>query len=117
MKRNINNLSPYTKNLLARDWFQVKNSDTIFAIGTINIENIVAGGTGYAVSMGVDEKKPIFLFEQNHNQWYYFDYESDRFELYEDVPKLTKNFAGIGTRDINENGIKAIVKLFFYITL
>ncbi len=112
LNRNINNLSSYVKNLLARDWYQVKNSDTIFAIGLMNSENTVAGGTGYAVSMAVDEKKPIFLFEQNHNQWYYYDYQSNRFEIYEEIPKLTKKFTGIGTRKINNNGICAIITLF-----
>jgi len=34
------------------------------------------------------------------------------FEIYENIPKLTNKFAGIGTRDINDNGINAIVDLF-----
>lgn len=112
LNRNILNAAPYTKNLIARDWFQVKYADAIFAIGMMETESTVCSGTGYACSCAVDEKKPIYFFEQDHNQWYYYDYQSDRFEIYEGVPKLTENFAGIGTRDINENGIKAIVSLF-----
>ena len=61
------------------------------------------GGTGWAVQVAVDHKKPIYFFEQNDNQWYYYDYESDRFEIYEEIPKLTEKFAGIGTREINDN--------------
>jgi hypothetical protein len=35
LKRNTSGLSPYIKKLLARDWYQVKNSNTIFAVGYI----------------------------------------------------------------------------------
>lgn len=112
LNRNISNLSFYVKSLISRDWFQVKSSDAIFAIGLMENETNVKGGTGYAVSCAIDNKKPIYFFEQNHNQWYYFDYESNKFEIYEDIPILTKNFAGIGTREINQNGINAIKSLF-----
>ena len=112
LERNINNASPYVRSLISRDWFQIRSSDTIFAIGNLQTENTVRGGTGYAVACAVDNKKPIYLFEQDDNQWYYYDYESDMFEIYEYVPKLTENFAGIGTRDINDNGIRAILNLF-----
>lgn len=112
LDRNINNVSSYVKNLISRDWFQVKNSDTIFAIGNLEHEDSVRGGTGYAVACAIDVKKSIYFFEQNDNQWYYFDYETDRFEIYEEIPKLTNKFAGIGTRNINNNGIKAILYLF-----
>lgn len=112
LNRNIYNISSYVKNLISRDWFQVKSSEAIFAIGRLQTENTVRGGTGYAVQLAADNKKPIYLFEQNDNQWYYYDYESNRFEIYEEAPKLTEKFAGIGTREINDNGINAIINLF-----
>lgn len=112
LNRNIYNLNSYVKNLISRDWFQVKNSDTIFAVGNIDKSDSVMGGTGYAISCGIDNKKPIYLYEQNYNYWYYFDYENMRFEIFEGIPKLTENFAGIGTRNINNEGIRAIVNLF-----
>jgi hypothetical protein len=112
LNRNIYNISQYVKNLISRDYYQVKNSDTIFAIGRLQTENTVMGGTGYACSVAIDLKKQIYLFEQNDNQWYYYDYETDRFEIFEEIPKLTEKFAGIGTREINNNGINAIIKLF-----
>lgn len=112
LNRNIFNISSYIKNLIYRDWFQVKSSETIFAIGRLQTENTVRGGTGWSIQMSIDNKKPIYLFEQNDNQWYYYDYESNRFEIYEEIPKLTERFAGIGTREINDNGINAIINLF-----
>lgn len=112
LKRNISYLKPYIKKLISRDWFQVKYSDTIFAIGLLDDMNNVCGGTGYAISCAIDNKKPIFLFEQTLNQWYYYNYETDSFEIYENIPKITEKYAGIGTRDINENGINAIKELY-----
>lgn len=96
--------SEYTNNLLRRNWYQVKNADEIFAISTIN-NNTVNGGTGWAVQMAIDEGKPVHVFDQNEGKWYIWD--GNRF-VEEDTPILTKNFAGIGTREINEAGMKAI---------
>jgi len=110
--RNLTNLEIYTKNLISRDWFQVKNADSIFAIGIIENETNVSSGTGYAVACAIDNKKPVYVFDQTCNQWFYYDYEDDKFQIYEEIPKLTYKFAGIGTRLINEEGIKAIKNLF-----
>lgn len=108
----------YINGLLERDWLQVKNADAVYAIGSIvqkgstnakgfSIENTqVDGGTGYAVQMAIDENKPVFVFDQLSEKW--FTWAGNEFiELYE-VPTLTTNFAGIGTRGINEAGKKAI---------
>lgn len=109
---------------LIRNWAQVKYSDAIFAIGTIvkpeekvfpNQTNdtrvatnaTVTGGTGYAVGMAINEGKPVYVFDQNKKNWYTWNYEKNDF-IQCDTPILTKNFAGIGTREINEDGKKAI---------
>ena len=111
-------------NLLARNWAQVKYSDEIFAIsvlvksganhkGYINNSpyTMVGGGTGWAVAMGIIENKTIYVFDQIENQWYAWSYTFMDFKKIVQ-PKLTDNFAGIGTREINEIGIQAIQNLF-----
>ena len=109
---------------LIRNWSQVKHSDAIFAIGKIvNIgEKIfpnqindtrvavnpsVTGGTGYAVSMAINNNKPVYVFDQEQNKWFTWSKEQNNF-IEVETPILTKNFAGIGTRQINENGKQAI---------
>ena len=116
------------KSLLARNWFQVKNADAVFAIGSIvinkgshtshtsfvsllceNIPNEVAGGTGWAVQMAIDAEKPVFVFDQDRNiwlQWKKFHFGPCT------LPKLTQNYAGIGTRNINDDGKKAIEEIY-----
>jgi len=109
--RNLSNLETYVKKLISRDWFQVESSDAIFAVGILDDQN-VQGGTGYAVACAIDSKKPVYVFDQNFNYWFYYDYEDNKFQIYEEIPKLTEKFAGIGTRLINDNGILAIKSLF-----
>ena len=93
--------------LLARNWFQVKNSENIYAIGNLKNKNQVDGGTGWATMMAINNSKPIYVFNQNENKWYFYNYTIGKFDFCV-TPILCEKFAGIGTRDINENGINAI---------
>lgn len=114
-------------NLLARNWAQVKYSKQIFAIGTIikpghkNTKGyynkgkyeIVDGGTGYAVMMGINNGKEVFVFDQLKDKWFRWSYTSMSFIELSEVPKITEqDFAGIGTREIQPNGIKAIEEVY-----
>ena len=122
LKRNIFNISKYVRNLLCRNWFQVRESDCVYAVGTLKSDHEVLGGTGWAVQMAIDNDKPVYLFEQNENSWYEYikggDTTNDRFaengkfKKISSIPPLSENFAGIGTREINENGKKAIIELY-----
>jgi len=109
LKRNIYNLSPYVKNLLSRNWYQALNADAIFAIGRLVEKKYVDGGTGWCSQMGIDNHKSIYVFD---NQWYEYNYDENIFKEISYIPKLTNRFAGVGSRNINENDIKAIEELF-----
>ena len=108
-------------NLLARNWCQVKYSDQIIAIGNIAIPGEVSngyrcnsklqsvnGGTGYAVQMGIDNSKEVYVFDHLRERWYTWSYSSMAFSetIYPEIN--FQNFAGIGTREINQAGIEAI---------
>lgn len=115
LRKNVESLdSPYMRNLLCRNWFQVKNSDAVFAIGKLIDRHIVDGGTGWAVQMAVDADKPVFLFLQDAMGGGWFRYMPIvGFEWNRgDVPVLTENFAGIGTRNLNEYGKAAIKQVY-----
>lgn len=114
-------------NLVARNWAQVKYSKQIFAIGTIikpgdkNTKgyynkgkyDIVDGGTGYAVMMGINNNREVFVFDQLRNKWFRWSYSTYSFIEMNETPKIThQDFAGIGTREIKENGIKAIKEVY-----
>lgn len=105
--RNWSNNS-YVQGLLSRNWQQVKNADAIFAIGTIN-GKYVDGGTGYAIAMAVIEGKPIYVFDQNKNNWY--ERTSTGWKKIT-TPTLTPNFAGIGSRNLTDLGKQAIEDVY-----
>ena len=114
-------------NLLARNWAQVKYSDEVFAIGTI-VEpgkkghrgyynksefQVVDGGTGYAVCMSINNYRMVYVFDQDKDKWFRWSYTSLKFELCDIPPVIScQNFAGVGTREIKPNGIKAIEDLY-----
>ena len=116
---------PYMKDdRLIRNWAQVKYSDAIFAVSTIvnpgenvfpnqpkdtrtALKQAVSGGTGYAVEMAIQAGKPVYVFNQRDNKWYTWDENSSEF-VQTPTPKLTNNFAGIGTREISTEGKQAI---------
>ena len=95
-------------NLLSRDWCQVKYSEAVFAIGHL-YRGVVRGGTGWAVQMAIDEGKPVWLFDQGLDQWFHYK-EGEWISC--DVPVLTRNFSGIGSREIKECGIRAIAEVY-----
>ena len=95
--------------LLARDFYQVDKSDGVFAIANItSSQKAVYGGTNMAVQVGIKQGKPVHVYDLNTESWYQYNQSTGRFEV-EDTPVLTKSFAGVGTRNIqnykvNKNG-------------
>lgn len=105
---NFAEKSKYTKQLLARDWIQVKNSDRILAISKGFRKGSVKGGTGYAVQMAITEnlsgnkQRDIFVFDLNEARWFKWDNSTGTPKWIEsDVPTLSQNTACIGTRDFD----------------
>lgn len=111
---------------IIRNWAQVKYSDAIFAIGhlvrpgeklfpnqkndtRVALQGAVQGGTGYAVAMAILHNKPVYVFDQERKQW--FSHIDGKWSISQ-TPILTKNFAGIGTRNINDDGKKAIEEVY-----
>lgn len=86
--------------LLARDFYQVDKSDGVFAIANItSSQKAVQGGTNMAVQVGIKQGKPVHVYDLNTESWYQYNQSTGRFEI-EDTPVLTKSFAGVGTRNI-----------------
>lgn len=117
---------PVVKNpLLIRNWAQVKHADAIFAVGVLANEGdlysdkdkenprhflrqMVKGGTGWAVGMAINEGKPVYVFDQEQKQWFSYNAILGAFLPLYDTPILTPNFAGVGTRELNDAGRQAI---------
>jgi alkylated DNA repair dioxygenase AlkB len=112
------------KNLQVRNFYQVYNADAVYAIAKLdnsvdtskpdNFTDItksiksykfdkVKGGTNTAVQLGIKLNKPVYVWDITTEKWYKFD--GTQFEEIE-TPTLTKNFAGVGSRDIENYNVQ-----------
>ena len=112
LKRHFPTGKSFIDNLLRRNWFQVKETAEVFAIGKISAtRRTVEGGTGWTVQMAIDRKKPVHVFDISKNVWHRFDYDKRKFVIHT-TPKLSLESTGIGTRSLPEAGKKAIEDVF-----
>jgi hypothetical protein len=111
-------------NLQVRNYYQVANADAVYAIAEItqvidkdapknttditksvnSYKHIVKGGTNTAVQLGIKLGKPVYVWDLATQSWYKWD--GNRWFEETDTPTLTKNFAGIGSRDIESYNVQ-----------
>lgn len=104
-------------NLKVRNYYQVANADAVYAVAQLADENGrairsylyptikgVTGGTNTAVQLGIALNKPVYVWDLGLKSW--FEWNGDYFTAMSDTPVLTKNFAGVGSRDIESYSIK-----------
>lgn len=97
--------------LLQRSWYQIKDSECVYAIGIFeNNKSImnIKGGTAWACQMAADMNKPVYFFEQTVNCWFLWSNSWIKIQ----PPSPAGIYAGIGTREINDDGINAIINLY-----
>lgn len=95
--------------LKARNYYQVKNADAVFAIATIDTvtNTYVTGGTNVAVEFAKQAEKPIYVWDIPTEQWYEYSYTAKEFITEKDfTPVLTKRFAGVGSRTIEQYNVR-----------
>lgn len=113
-------MKKYVLNLILRDYFQICNSDYVFAVSSLINKRLISGGTGWAIEMSIQRKIPIVIFDDSKKQWFYFSYKDMCFKRTKSIPPKgflvnlnVQNVTGIGTRNISQDGIEAIKQLFF----
>ena len=94
----------YVANLLRRNYYQVKDSEAVVAIGRIE-NNVVQGGTAWAVYAGIELNKPVHVFDMGVNKW--FTWVDGAWSQSDTIPAY-RDFAGIGSRDITPAGARAV---------
>lgn len=111
--------------MIHRDYLQAYFGDEMFAIsyimdpgdvdfrGNINKsgKQVVMGGTGWTVEMAIQMEKRIYVFDMKTNKWYEWDFVLEQF-LPTNIPTLTLDFAGIGSRILTPPGIEAIEDVY-----
>jgi hypothetical protein len=102
--------TPLFKKTLQSIWHQVNTAGEVFAIGAIQEDGTVRGGTGWAAELARHWHKPVHVFDQAKDGW--FKWSGTERETV-DPPVIThRRFTGTGTRALTEVGREAIQSLF-----
>jgi hypothetical protein len=115
LKRRLSYDKPWIINLLRRNYYQVGNSQSVYAVSTIK-KGMVEGGTAWAVQMYLDlhkDKPECYVFCQETMFWY--SYQNSQWERIETPPSPSGVWAGVGSRDLTQAGKEAIRQLMGYV--
>lgn len=102
---------PTISSLLKRNYYQVAWSGSCYAVATIK-ENLVPGGTGWAITMFIQlhpDNTNLYLFDQEKDTW--FQFNSKTWDRIDSPPRPAGIWAGIGSRQLEQNGRDAIREL------
>ena len=105
--------APMIRKVLQTIYYQVNAGQEIYVIGKILEDGTVRGGTGWGAEFAKLCNKPIFVFDQDRDSW--FAWKEDRWGEVADPADLKirhPRFTGTGTRFLEENGRRAIRRLF-----
>ena len=81
----------------------------VFAVGWIQPDDTVKGGTGWGVELAKFFNRPVSVFDQGRNQWFTWGEGHWR----PDDPVIPEQtFAATGTRELTAEGKQAIEDLF-----
>jgi hypothetical protein len=81
----------------------------VIAVGWIQPDNTVKGGTGWGVELAKLFNRPVHVYDQDRRDW--FTWRDNAWVS--DAPIIERDsFAGTGTRHLTEDGEKALRTLF-----
>jgi hypothetical protein len=105
--------SPTIRRVLQTLWYQVNHGQEIYVIGAILDDGTVRGGTGWGAEFAKLCNKPLCVFDQDKDTWLRWSGEGWNPLGKHDAPVITHpHFTGTGTRELRDNGRKAIEGLF-----
>ena len=87
----------------------VNNGYHVIAVGWIQPDNTVKGGTGWGVELAKLFNRPIGVYDQDRNSWFVW---KDNTWVEETFVISGKTFVGTGTRNLTDKGSQAISDLF-----
>jgi hypothetical protein len=105
--------SPTIRRVLQTLWYQVNHGQEIYVIGAILDDGTVRGGTGWGAEFAKLCNKPLCVFDQDKDTWLRWTGQGWDPLSQKDAPVITHpHFTGTGTRELRQNGRKAIEDLF-----
>ncbi|MCP4136658.1 MAG: hypothetical protein GY754_37150 [bacterium] len=108
MKRNFSQVDQIRK-VIQSIFHMVNKGFQVFAIGWIQEDNTVKGGTGWGVELAKLFNRPVSVYDQDRKAW--FTWADNAWG--EDTPVIEhKTFCGSGTRNLSDDAKSAIGDLF-----
>ena len=102
--------APLFRKVLQSICWQVSSGEQIIVIGAVQPDGTVKGGTGWGAEFAKICNKPLLVFDQPKNAWFFWD--KDNWNQTAE-PRITHaHFAATGTRFLEDNGRVAIQDLF-----
>ena len=99
----------YIRTVCQLIFHMVSRSYIVFAVGWIQGDDTVQGGTGWGVELAKFFNRPVTVFDQARHAW--FTWKDGHWVP--DTPTIPERpFAATGTRNLDDEGRKAIVDLF-----
>ena len=87
----------------------INNGQQIFAVGVVQDDNTVKGGTGWGVELGKFFNRDVHVFDTVKNCWLTWRHG----EWIMEIPTIIeKTFVGTGTRNLTDESRAAISDLF-----
>jgi hypothetical protein len=97
------------KRVLQSIYHMVNKGMQVFAVGVVQSDNTVLGGTGWGVELGKFFNRNVHVFDKNKHQW--FTWKNDKWA--QDIPKIHEStLCGTGTRELTPECKIAIEELF-----
>jgi len=106
--------APTIRKVLQTVWYQVNNGQEIYVIGTVLDDGTVRGGTGWGAEFAKLCNKPLHVFDQAKDAWFWWDGDDWKHVHDRAAAPVVKHqhFTGTGTRSLQANGKRAIEELF-----
>jgi len=108
MRRNYSKAETIRK-VIQSIFHMVNNGYHLIAIGWIQPDETVKGGTGWGVELAKLFNRPVNVYDQERKEW--FSWKDNKWVA--ETPVIThKTFVGTGTRNLTAEGSRAIYELF-----
>jgi hypothetical protein len=108
MGRNFSEVGMIRK-VIQSIFHMVNNGHQVFAVGWIQDDNTVKGGTGWGVELAKLFNRPVSVYDQDRRAW--FTWTNSVWA--QETPVIShKTFCGTGTRNLTEDARRAIEDLF-----
>jgi len=110
LSRNYTQKGDLFRKVLQTLFHIVNRSREVFVIGEVQEDRTVKGGTGWGTEFAKLCNKTLHTFDQSQDTWLHWSGES--WQAVTNPAIREAQFAGIGTRFLQENGKQAIEQLF-----